>query len=188
MPDYVWHNCNDRRQARQFVCGHCDRLVASKTGYLSNNDSAHVLLCPNCNLPTIFDCGDRFPGVKFGGHVEHISDANVAAVFDEARRCMSVSAYTAAAITCRKLLMNVAVAHGAEPGQSFVSYIDHLVKVNVVPPTCKDWVDHIRKRGNEATHEIHVVPCDDAEQLIAFSEMLLKLIYEFPGKLKPAKA
>ena len=96
---------------------------------------------------------------------------------------MSVSAYTAAVLACRKLLMNSAVAQGAAAGKTFVSYVDHLADKGYVPPNGRGWVDHIRKRGNEANHEIKLMSGSDAEELITFIEMLLKFIYEFPAKV-----
>ncbi len=45
------------------------------------------------------------------------------------------------------------------------------------------WVDHIRERGNEANHEITIMSADDAQSLIQFTEMLLKLVFEFPKKM-----
>jgi hypothetical protein len=47
-------------------------------------------------------------------------------------------------------------------------------------------VDHIRKKGNEATHEIALMGQADAEELIGFTEMLLKFIYEFPARVPPS--
>jgi hypothetical protein len=52
-----------------------------------------------------------------------------------------------------------------------------------VPPGGDAWVDHIRKQGNEATHEIDMKSDADARDLISFVEMLLKFIYEFPGRV-----
>jgi hypothetical protein len=91
---------------------------------------------------------------------------------------------------CRKLLMHVAVEKGADTGESFVKYIDYLQQKHYTPPSSDDWVDSIRKRGNEANHQIVLMKSTDARDLIAFSEMLLKFIYEFPGKMpaKPAAA
>lgn len=42
------------------------------------------------------------------------------------------------------------------------------------------------KKGNEATHEIVLMKKEDALDLIAFSEMLLKFIYEFPARVPTA--
>jgi hypothetical protein len=99
---------------------------------------------------------------------------------------MTVNSFTAAVLTCRKLLMHIAVEKGAATGQSFLEYVDYLFQRGYIPPDGKDWVDHIRTKGNEANHEIKIVSSAEAGDLIAFSEMLLKFVYEFPAKMKPA--
>ena len=50
--------------------------------------------------------------------VDRISSKKVKALYEEARDCIKVNAYTATILCCRKLLMNIAVVQGAEP-QSF---------------------------------------------------------------------
>ena len=79
--------------------------------------------------------------------------------------------------------MNIGVEKGGKEGESFFYYVDHLASQGYVPPNGRGWVDHIRKKGNEATHEIVLMSRDDANDLIVFLEMLLKLIYEFPSKV-----
>ena len=79
--------------------------------------------------------------------------------------------------------MNIAVNEGADPGLSFFKYVDYLATQGYVPPNGRGWVDHIRRKGNEATHEIALMSRDDAEELITFVEMLLKFIYEFPARV-----
>ena len=81
--------------------------------------------------------------------------------------------------------MNMAVAQGAKTGLAFIDYVQFLADNGYVPPKGKGWVDHIRKKGNEATHEISAMSKADAEELLSFSEMLLKFIYEFPSKVPP---
>ena len=76
--------------------------------------------------------------------------------------------------------MNIGVQEGAEEGKSFVYYIDFLADKGFIPPNGRAWVDHIRKKGNEATHEIALMTSVDASELVKFTEMLLKFIYEFP--------
>lgn len=100
--------------------------------------------------------------------------------------CVSVNSHTAAVLTCRKLLMNVAVAQGAPVGESFLTYVEHLAAKGFVPPNGRVWVDHIRNKGNEANHEIALMSRADADELISFIEMLLKFIYEFPSRV-PSK-
>lgn len=84
--------------------------------------------------------------------------------------------------------MNVAVQKEAAEDLKFIDYVEYLSEKGYVPPDGKTWVDHIRQKGNEATHEIQLMGKKDAEDLIVFSEMLLKFIYEFPSFVsKPTK-
>lgn len=79
--------------------------------------------------------------------------------------------------------MHVAIAKGAPAGANFVTYVEYLANQNYVPPGAKTWVDHIRKKGNEANHEINIMVEEDASELLEFCGMLLKLIYEYPAVL-----
>ena len=76
--------------------------------------------------------------------------------------------------------MNIAVDQSAPSGRSFVEYVEFLAANGYVPPNGKHWVDHIRKKGNEATHEIALMNENDARELLIFVEMLLRFVYEFP--------
>lgn len=109
--------------------------------------------------------------------------ADVEALYKEARNSIAASAHTGAVLLCRKILMNTAVSQGAPQNQSFLDYVQYLADNGFVPPKGKGWVDHIRKKGNEATHEIKAMGKTDSEELILFVEMLLKFIYEFPSKI-----
>lgn len=172
-------------QSKQYVCGHCGNRVASSTGYCNSTRTHAVHLCPHCSQPSYFPPGGQIPGVAPGNEVVHLPK-DIEALYREARNCVAASCYTAAILSCRKLLMNIAVAQGAKPGESFISYVEYLANQGYVPPNGKGWVDHIRKKGNEATHEIVLMSQNDAAELISFVEMLLKFIYEFPNKV-PSK-
>jgi len=76
--------------------------------------------------------------------------------------------------------MNIAVSQGAKEGLEFIKYVNYLSDKGYIPPNGKHWVDHIRKKGNEATHEIALMKENDAKELMAFTEMLLRFVYEFP--------
>jgi hypothetical protein len=81
--------------------------------------------------------------------------------------------------------MHIAVEKGAPVGKTFLEYVGYLAQKGYVPPGGEGWVDHIRVKGNEANHEIKAMAETDAADLITFTEMLLKFIYEFPAKVKP---
>jgi Domain of unknown function (DUF4145) len=176
--------------ARAYTCGYCGKLVGPNTGY-----SAHVIIggnpgpplairiCSNCKYPTFWDLNDRqYPGVPYGSEVGSLPD-DIGRLYKEARDCYAAGAFTASVLACRKILMNIAVAQGADEGKQFIVYVEYLAANGYVPPNGRGWVDHIRKKGNEATHEIALMTDDDAAELISFVEMLLKFIYEFPARV-----
>jgi len=70
---------------------------------------------------------------------------------------MKQNAFTATVLCCRKLLMHIGVEKGAEKGKNFIEYVEFLSSKNYIPPDGKEWVDHIRKKGNEANHEIVIM-------------------------------
>lgn len=176
--------------SRNYTCGYCGKLVGSEKGTFSNSPldghQAFIYICPNCAKPSFFHQHSQYPDVIPGNQVNHVPE-NVNLLYNEARNCVASSCYTASVLVCRKLLMNIAVTQGAKEGLKFIEYIDFLASSGYVPPNGNGWVDHIRKKGNEATHEILPMSHDDATELVSFSEMLLKFIYEFPARVPTAK-
>jgi len=79
--------------------------------------------------------------------------------------------------------MNIAVELGAQEGLPFIEYVKYLSDNGYVPPNGKHWVDHVRRKGNEAAHEISLMTANDARELLTFVEMLLRFIYEFPSMI-----
>ena len=186
----TWQNLQ-HLQSKPYTCGHCGENLASREGYStqvpsgSSASESYIYICHFCRTPTYFASwsGEQMPGPAFGGTVKHIPSEEVEALYEEARNCMKVNAYTAAVMCCRKLLMNVAVSEGAEEGKSFAYYVKYLADEGHIPPkaasTC---IDHIRDKGNDANHEIQIMEREDAERLIRFSEMMLRIMYEYPAE------
>jgi hypothetical protein len=166
--------------ARKFICGHCGQNVASLKGWSSGGSL--IYLCPFCDKPNYFEGSVQVPGPTPGNEVSSLP-SDVEALYREARRSVSIAAYTASVLVSRKLLGHIAVQKGAAAGKTFVEYVEHLASSGYVPPDGKGWVDHIRKKGNEATHEIVLMQHDDANQLLLFLEMLLRFVYEFPARV-----
>ncbi len=184
MENFQWSNYT-QIPSKSFSCGYCGHSLASALGYQESNGRAFVYICHFCTRPTFISVdGEQSPGAKFGTEIEEISDVSVLDLYNEARNCISVSSYTAAVLCCRKLLMNIAVHKGAKEGLKFYQYVEFLSDNHYVPPDAKEWVDHIRKKGNEATHEITIMGRDEAEEIISFVEMILRLVYEFPARIK----
>lgn len=173
-------------QSIEYTCGHCGKVVATRAGYYANEaPQCTIRICPHCTRPTFFDGGKQLPGVAPGSEVSNVP-TDVDAMYREARNCIAVASYTAAVLACRKLLMHLAVTQGANPGDSFISYVDYIAAQGYVPPNGRAWIDHIRKKGNEANHDIKIMAKQDAEELIVFAEMLLKFMFEFPSRVPKA--
>lgn len=173
---------------KNFKCGFCGENVASDRGYKighhvdgSGGQIGGMYICPNCKGPNfISPQGEWFPGQLFGRVVKNVPD-ELNKLYEEARKCTKEKCYTGSVLLCRKMLMNIAVAQGAKEGLRFIEYVNYLAENGFVPPNGKKWVDHIRKKGNEATHEIALMEENDAKDLVVFTEMLLMFIYEFPA-------
>lgn len=188
-----WHNPANLN-SHSYTCGYCGNSLASEMGYFATSSAGSprgaIYICHKCTRPTFFDneTGKQTPGNAFGESVENVTDTALSEIYEEARRATSAGCFTAAVLCCRKLLMHLAVAKGANAGESFKSYVEFLANNNHVPAACKDWVDQIRDTGNEANHEIKMMKREDAEHLVSFCEMLLKITYEFPAVAKARSA
>ena len=173
--------------SKSYVCGQCGHSLASQIGYHGktpqpHNKPVYIYICHYCLKPTFFIYdGAQVPGAVFGQAVRHIPDANVEKLYEEARGCYTINAFTSSVMCCRKLLMNIAVSEGAKEGKTFVEYVNYLNDNNYIPPKGKAWVDSIRKLGNEANHSIEFKNPEEAKLILTFTEMLLKFIYEMPG-------
>ena len=181
--------------SKSYTCGYCGESIASNAGYIGVEQGPRgalfscVYICHYCSQPTYITYdGKQFPGHPYGVEVKDISAKDVADLYKEARNSIACNSYTAAILCCRKLLMHIAVSKGAAEGLSFIAYIDWLSANHYVPPDGREWVDHIRTKGNEANHEIIIMGENDAKDLVDFVGMLLKIIYEFPAVVKRKSA
>lgn len=175
--------------SRKFSCGYCGNSIASNKGYTGeyykSDFTAEIYICHKCGCPTFFDYNDsQTPGSLICNELMHIEDKNILNLFNEARKCFSYGAYTSSVMCSRKLLMNIAVSQGAKEGSNYSDYVKYLEENNYVPPKGKEWVDTIRKVGNDANHKIEFKTELQAKKILIFVEMLLKFIYEMPGMMK----
>ncbi|AJH02109.1 hypothetical protein LF65_05601 [Clostridium beijerinckii] len=190
--EYGW-NSREELPSKDFICHNCGKNVCSNKGYrygekigvefIRYEDKAFIYICHNCEAPTYFDKeGKQVPGVLYGDNITFLSE-EIEGVYNEARNCFSINAFTSVVLCCRKLLMNISCELGANEGLKFVQYIDYLENNNHIPSRAKQWVDKIRLLGNDGTHKLESRTKADAELAILFTSMLLKLIYEMPGRL-----
>ena len=108
-----WIN-SEATPTKTYKCGFCSKEIGSDKGYNSNSLGIAIYICPICTNPTYFgEMKRQIPAPTFGRNVEGITDEGIEFHYNEARNCTSVGAYTAAALICRKILMNLGVFKGA---------------------------------------------------------------------------
>jgi len=175
-----WFN-EQNMQPREYTCGFCGMLVSSSKGWGHRSDVAkyRIAICPNCVKPTFFDDAMQVPAPQCCKNVKHLPD-DIASLFDEAQGSYAANAFTGSVLLSRKLLMNVAVNNGAKEGESFQAYVDFLASKGIVPSGGKTWVDKVRTKGNEATHQVERRTQKEALLLLRFLEMILRTQYEYP--------
>lgn len=185
----VWKNTNEV-SGHSYNCGYCGTFSSPSRYYYCDDSrgltTGVIFICSKCNQPTFIDdfTSTQTPGPIIGREINHLPEP-IRSMYDEARRCVTVGANTSAVLACRKILMNVAVQEGAEVDKNFHYYVNFLETNNFLPPKGRQWVDQIRIKGNEATHEITSMTLQDATELINFIEMLLRFVYEFPAMVTP---
>ncbi|MFA5866355.1 MAG: DUF4145 domain-containing protein [Actinomycetota bacterium] len=168
----AWHS---------YTCSFCNNRVSGAVvaaDIVAGGPTIKWLWCTECGNPSVLALDQAiYPGVLFGPQIEGLPSETDAA-YGEARRCMSVNAFTAAELICRKILMHVAVEKGAKEGDTFINYISHLEKEGYVTPPMKKWVTLIKDHGNDATHVLEAPNGDHAESTVMFTAELLRLVYE----------
>lgn len=172
--------------SRKYLCGYCAATVGSATGYFHGKAMLAIYICPNCGYPTLLGQDSvQIPGPMAGEHVK-IGDADVERVYEEARRCMTVDAYSATVMLCRVLLMHIAVEHGAKPGLTFAGYVGAIETEGLIPQKYgKLWLDKVRKLGNAQNHDLPPSTKEDAELALKFLGFLLKFNEEFRNEVPP---
>ena len=173
-----WHNLSTM-QFKDYICGYCGSQITSNKGYRVNNSNEKIYVCHKCNCPTYFNYNDeQTPGYLYGKKFKVEIPKDINDLYEEARKCYSVGAYSAVSMCCRKLLMHIAVQCGAKENLKFIEYVSYLDTENYIPKNSKKWVDIIRSKGNETNHEIKISDQKEAQQLIKFVEIIITLIYE----------
>lgn len=174
-----------------FECGWCDRSTGGSVGYKHQGLHCDIYFCRYCRLPTVrfLTSGDQWVWTPLPASGQAVAGLPpiVGSAWDEARATLSAGAPTAAALMCRKILMNVAVDKGAAQNLRFVQYVDWLSEHHFIPPHIGDLTVHIKDSGNDATHEIVSVDQKEAAIVLGFTQSLLQIVYEIPSLLPPDK-
>jgi len=167
----------------RYTCGYCGTDTSPAYGWPSDviggtNRRGYIGICTYCNKPSFIEVDGAYiqrvtPSAVIGKDVEGLP-SEVKQLYEEARTCTGAGAFTSAVLTCRKILMHIAVEKGAADGLRFIEYVEYLATEGYIPREGRAWVDYIRAKSNEANHEIKIMARNDAETIVTFIEMLLR--------------
>lgn len=170
--------------SKTYTCWYCGRSIASECGYgsishVKCDGNMSIYICHHCNAPSVFDSiGNFVMPVMLGKNIKKLPK-DIEDIYNEARLCISIGAYTATVMLLRKILMNLAVVNGADEGLKFKKYVDYLCENGYVHRKQTKQADIVRIMGNEANHQIENKTKEEAEQIFKFVEFLLLNNYEF---------
>src|SRR5215217_621951 len=115
-PDFTraeWRTNNEKFNPTNWRCVVCGNTVGGEPqGWQLSNPGGlnlgRLRICNVCKFPTPFGRDDQ-PAFEaaYGRSVRHVP-AEVEQVYEEARACLIVKAYSAVILLCRKLLMHLA--------------------------------------------------------------------------------
>src|SRR6187402_735699 len=104
----------------------------------------------------------------------------VAAAYQEAAKTMSVGAYSATAIMCRRTLEGICAHHEAS-GNNLAEKIRSLKEKQLIDARIFEWADSVlRGLGNDAAHNVNeVISEDDAEAALEFTRAIIEYLFVF---------
>lgn len=105
--------------------------------------------------------------------------------YKEAKECLSISAFRAAAIMARRAIQSICLDKGATPGDKLQQQIDWLFDQRIITKELQDWAHEVRLVGNDAAHpskpsEDVAVSEQDAEEILELLDQFCQVLYVVP--------
>jgi hypothetical protein len=100
--------------------------------------------------------------------------------FDEAQRCLSVNANTAASMMLRRALEQICLDHGVDDGVSFglAGKLKSLEKQGIITGDLGMWASSIKEIGDDGAHS-RDVSRTDAQEAARFLEAVADYLYTY---------
>ena len=156
-----------------------------------------TLQCANCNgyVMVLWSASEYsrslhdyhvLPGaLKLSNYPEYWPDV-VGRHWLQAQRSIQGENWDAAALMARSALQAALRDHQAA-GRNLKQEIDDLASKGILPPTMKDWSDHVRELGNDSAHpnpgQDPTKP-QDARDIVNFLDFLLDYLYALPHQIQ----
>ncbi|MEX2356177.1 MAG: DUF4145 domain-containing protein [Thermaerobacterales bacterium] len=109
--------------------------------------------------------------------------ASVTDAFAEAWRCLQARAPNAAAMMCRRVISNLAIACGAEPGTTTGPQLRWLKDRRVVNEGLFEAAHQVKAFGDEAAHPPDEVTMAEAENAYRITERIVTYAFGRQGRI-----
>ena len=161
-PTFLSYSTHDRADTSFFFLEYTDSR-------LSIQESDASAPKPYSQIPAPL-CYHSYTDDLIGQH-----SREVLRLFDEADSCFSAGYYSATAMLCRKIIMNIAVTKFNYPGnKNFSEYIQCMKANNDIGTPLVSRLHDILRIGNDANHEIPTMDSDKAKETLELSADFLQ--------------
>ena len=148
------------------------------------------LYCVNCRNGCVVNESKLVPG-KMTFPTPEGTPQLEAQLWEEIRRCLSVSAFNAVAMLCRKLLLHMVLTHKrsidpeAPPEDlNFAAAVRYLGENGVITAAMNNLAVNIKDVGNKANHELPHITQTEANDIALFTHYLFISVYEMPARAR----
>ena len=158
-----------------------------------------MAICPNCDRAMLLWDVERhgtppvtrvYPQPGLDIEEDQRFPDKVARDFAEARVCLALGAYHAAATMARRCLQAIAYDKGA-PEKRLLDQINWLVEQQIITSDVGDLAHQLRLKGNIGAHPdsdgIADIGLKDAEEIVKYTGLILEVVFGIPAKLDEIK-
>jgi hypothetical protein len=118
----------------------------------------------------------------------HAVPSSVASAYEEAARCLTVRAYAATALLCRKALEALVAEHEIT-SRNLADALKIMRDQGLIDPRIFEWGDALRLTGNQAAHDVaDNISREDARDVLDFTSALIAYMYTFRDRFETFKA
>lgn len=190
-------------------CPYCHKDVAFSWVEISQNGGSTVTFFKECygnrkGRWTIGECPNCEGCVLLHFNVDNYGKAYLTEVFPyplpspvderipenirtdlvEAKLCLSVNAYRACVVMCRRSMQQTCITKGATK-RDLIDQIDEIATNGTITSDLKDLAHMVRWVGNDAAHpNKDDVTEEDAKEILNLAEQFMQVVFVAPAKVK----
>lgn len=162
------------------VCGRCKRGVVATFVGAGLGHSVGVSELSQLSKPLLSPAGLKTNAPP------HTPD-NIARFYEQGMLSLAAGSYDAAGSMFRKTLDTGLKNKFPEIEGTLFARIKEAASNGKLTPDLAEWADRIRLEGNQAVHDDEPYTADQAKELQIFAELVVRYLFELPGRLAEAR-